>query len=158
MHLCRLHRAGASAAFAVGVALSGCGSTADALSIAHVPFATGSRVVAQRYGCPVTPDQCFRYVILRGAPGSTPKQLKRAQRAALRRAQWHFTAGVTRDAVAADAPDRKTFISFETGAEETADERRGKVSWDAKLGRELRKAVNAGQSVLAITLERGHAK
>jgi hypothetical protein len=73
--------------------------------------------------------------------------------AALRRADWHFTKGITPSAVAADAPDRRTFVSFETGAEELADERTRQVDWDDRLRQELRTAVAAHQAVLAVTLE-----
>jgi hypothetical protein len=145
-------------AFAGGVALSGCGSAADALSVEHLPLADGGRVAAQRYACPVTPDQCFRYVMLRGGPRTTATRLKAAQRTALARAGWHFTDAVTPSAVAADSPDRKTFISFETGAEEIADERGGEVDWDATVGQQLRKAVAARQAVLAVTLENAPTK
>ena len=132
-------------------AAAGCGSDDEKLPVAAVPLPADVRVVAQAYGCPMTPDVCFRWVILEGGP-----DVKEQQERTLVARGWRFQDGTTPAAIAADAPSGKTFVSFETGAEELADIRRGKSDWGTmKLLARLRELVTARRSVLAVTIEEG---
>jgi hypothetical protein len=140
---------------ALAAAVAGCGSD-EKLSLKTLPMVPHARVVAERYGCPVTPDVCFRWAIVQPPPGRSAQQLKDAERRTLLAVGWKFGAGVTPSALAAHSPDRSTFISFETGAEEIADERTRGVLWgDGKLGTQLRSSVAAHRDGLAVTLEPG---
>jgi hypothetical protein len=134
--------------------VSGCGADKVPLNVARVPLPRHSRVTAQRYDCPVTPSQCFRYVLLESSSTTSAARLKAAVRAALKEAGWRFRDGVTRAAVAADSPDHRLFISFETAREEILDQQAGRFDWgDSLMLERLRNAGASGRPVVAITLE-----
>jgi hypothetical protein len=133
---------------------AGCTNGDTKLSIERVPLAPGVRVGDQAYGCPVTPDVCFRWVVIEGPEYRTDGALKRAQRQRLSQTRWRFGGATSRMAVAADSPDRRLFISFETGRDVLAEVRKGRASWgDAKLSRHLEQLVAHHDPVLAVTLE-----
>jgi hypothetical protein len=120
-----------------------------------VPIAASASVEVERYGCPVTPEVCFRWAILRGRARMSGAELKAAERRSLVANGWRTEEGVTARAIAARSPDHELFLSFETGAEELADERSADTSWgDAATGRRLRALVAQGEPVLAVTLTR----
>jgi hypothetical protein len=82
----------------VGLAMVGCGDegaesaarTPDKRvpAVSAVPLARGARVTFDGTDCPATPERCIRSAVLRGAPGQSSLQLRRAQQAALERARW----------------------------------------------------------------------
>jgi hypothetical protein len=136
------------------IACLGCGGSAEQLSAGKVPLAPGARVSAQHYGCPAVPEVCFRWALVEAPAGSTSRQLKAAERRVLISHGWHFRAGSTRSALAADAPKGDLFISFETGAEQLADDAAGRSLWaGGRVGDRLRRTVAIHRAVLAVTLE-----
>jgi hypothetical protein len=140
---------------AIASAASGC-KREEKLSLSGVPLAKGVRPRDQAYGCPVTPDVCFRWAILEGTSRSHARGVKEAERQTLARRGWHLRPGTSRQAVAADSPDGDLFISFETGAEQLAEVRRGDSAWgNHELAQKLRRLVSQHRPVLAITLENG---
>lgn len=117
-----------------------------------MPRAPHVRVAEEARGCPVVPEVCYRWAIFRVTPGATAARLKRSERAALVAHGWRLRAGVSRAAVAADSPDGKWFVSFETGREQLAE---GRASWgDRRLAVQLRELIARGSPTLAVTLER----
>jgi hypothetical protein len=151
--------AGGSVLLSLGLAAAtsaGCTHSDTKLSINEVPLAPGVRVGDEAYGCPVSPDACFRWVVLEGARYRTDQVLKTAQRRRLSHMRWRFSGATSRMAVAADSPDRRLFISFETGRDQLAEERQGRSSWgNAKLSRHLERLVAQHSPALAVTLEPG---
>ena len=147
------------AGVAIALACLGCGGGGEKLSAKHVPLVAKATVVAQSYGCPATPDVCFRWVIVRGSGSTSAQRLKAAERRLLASRGWRFRSGATPKALAADAPDRKLFLSFETGSEELADQRAGRTSWgDKTVGVKLRALTAQHAPVLALTVERPPGK
>jgi hypothetical protein len=134
----------------------GCGGNErERLRLDAVPIAAPASVEVERYGCPVTPEVCFRWAILRGPARMSGAELKAAERRSLVATGWRLEEGVTARAIAARSPGDELFLSFATGAEELADERSGDTSWgDTASGRRLRELVAQGEPVLAVTLER----
>ncbi|MGK2937321.1 MAG: hypothetical protein ACSLFR_05905 [Solirubrobacteraceae bacterium] len=124
--------------------LSACGATEEELAppTEAVPLPETARVAGHSYECPVSPDECFRYLIvapaLDSAPvGTTTRTLTADLQRTLRAKGW------AEDGSAFRSPGGSAVISLSTGGD-----------WSDRLAGQFRGMVDADQPALAVTLAR----